>query len=155
MGRKEHGTSDRQRVLQICLPLATCKTVFKCCHTREATLSRTRTDAVSRVAVSPLDFPHRPDGSDTYLLINGSYVFTARPFDGFPPGQISLSDPQRTWASVSLMDTVNAQIYDPFSEGGHNYLGSMDVEVGFAGRKSTEAPYDQDELADHFTRVRR
>lgn len=81
-------------------------------------------------------------------------MFTARPLDGFPPGNISLSDPQRTWASVSLMDTVNAQIYDPFSEGGHTYLGSMDLEVGFAGRKSADTPYDQDELANHFIRVR-
>jgi vesicle-fusing ATPase len=88
-----------------------------------------------------------------YLLINGNFVLTARPFDGFPQGHISLSDPQRTWASVSLMDTVHVQIYNPFSEGGHRYLGSMDLEVGFAGRKITEAPYDQDDLANHFIRV--
>ncbi|KAI9807737.1 MAG: transport between ER and Golgi ATPase protein [Phylliscum demangeonii] len=104
------------------------------------------------VAVSPQDFGYTRDGTDIYLLINGNFVFTARPYDGFPPGQISLSDPQRTWASVSLMDTVAAQIYDPFGEGGSNYLGSMDVEVGFAGRKVSESPYDQDELANHFTR---
>lgn len=51
------------------------------------------------------------------------------------------------------MDTVHVQIYNPFSEGGHRYLGSMDLEVGFAGRKITEAPYDQDDLANHFIRV--
>jgi len=45
------------------------------------------------------------------------------------------------------------QIYDPFSQGGQSYLGSMDVEVGFAGRKTTETAYDQDELAQHFIRV--
>jgi hypothetical protein len=27
------------------------------------------------------------------------------------------------------------------------------VEVGFAGKKSTEAPYDQDDLSNHFVRV--
>ncbi len=106
-----------------------------------------------RVAVSPFDFPYPQDGSDLYLLVNGNYVFTARPFDGFQQGQISFSDPQRTWASVSLMDTVTAQIYDPFKHGSHHYLGSMDLEVGFAGRKVTEALYDQDELANHFIRV--
>ncbi|KAI9674121.1 MAG: transport between ER and Golgi ATPase protein [Caeruleum heppii] len=104
------------------------------------------------VAVSPLDIPPRNDGSDIYLLLNNAFVFTARPFDGFPQGQISLSDPQRTWASVSLQDTVVAEIYDPFLQGQQVYLGSMDVEIGFAGRKSTEAPYDQDELARHFIR---
>ncbi|KAI9801445.1 MAG: transport between ER and Golgi ATPase protein [Piccolia ochrophora] len=104
------------------------------------------------VAVSPQDFTRPQDGSDLYLLINGRFVFTARPHQGFPPGQISLSDPQRTWASVSLTDTVEAQMYDPFTEGGQSYLGGMDVEVGFAGRKSTEAPYDQDELTNAFVR---
>lgn len=86
-------------------------------------------------------------------MLNDSYVLTARPFDGFPQGQLSLSDPQRTWASISLMDTVQVQLYDPFQEGGHRYLGSLDAEVSFAGRKTTETPFDQDELAQHFTRV--
>ena len=103
--------------------------------------------------MSPFDFSYPQDGADMYLLINGHFVFTGRPFDGFPQGHISFSDPQRTWASVSLMDTVNVQIYDPFSEGGHHYLGSMDLEVGFAGRKIMDSPYDQDELASHVARV--
>ena len=51
------------------------------------------------------------------------------------------------------MDTVQVQLYDPFQEGGHRYLGSLDAELSFAGRKTTEAPFDQDELAQHFTRV--
>lgn len=51
------------------------------------------------------------------------------------------------------MDTVTVKKYDPFSEGGHKYLGSIDAEISFAGRKTTEAPFDQDELARHFTRV--
>ena len=51
------------------------------------------------------------------------------------------------------MDTVQVQLYDPFQEGGHRYLGSLDAEVSFAGRKTTETPFDQDELAQHFTKV--
>ncbi|KAH0559288.1 transport between ER and Golgi ATPase protein [Trichoglossum hirsutum] len=102
------------------------------------------------VAVSPLDFAAPRDGSDLYLLINDNFVFTARPFDGFPAGQISLSDPQRSWAQVSLMDTVNVQVYDPFVQGGQSYLGGMDLEVGFAGKKTSDATYDQDELANYF-----
>jgi len=82
-------------------------------------------------------------------------VLTARQVDGFPQGQVSLSDPQRTWASISLQDVVNVRLYDPFEEGGgHRYLASLDAEVGFAGnRKTTEAPFDQDELAALFTKV--
>ncbi|KAI9815624.1 MAG: transport between ER and Golgi ATPase protein [Thelocarpon impressellum] len=104
------------------------------------------------VAVSTLDFPPTQDGSDIYLLVNDGFVFTARPREGFEKGMISLSDPQRTWAGISLQDMVTAQIYDPFSRGGQGYLGALDMEVGFAGRKTTEAPYDQDELAAHFIR---
>lgn len=89
-----------------------------------------------------------------YLLINDNFVFTARPHPRLDRGQIGLSDPQRTWASISLQDVVHVQIYDPFAQGGQSYLGALDVEVGFAGKKSTEAPYDQDELANHFVRVR-
>lgn len=51
------------------------------------------------------------------------------------------------------MDTVSVRMYDPFQEGGHRYLGSLDVEISFAGRKTTEAPFDQDDLAQHFTKV--
>ncbi|KAF9893066.1 transport between ER and Golgi ATPase protein [Aspergillus nanangensis] len=98
-------------------------------------------------AVSTQDFPPSRDGVDLLLLINDLYVFSARPRDGFPPGHISMSDPQRTWAGVAFTDAVKAQIYDPFSQGGQAYLGSADIEVGFAGRKRVETPYDQDELA--------
>ena len=86
-------------------------------------------------------------------MLNDLYVLSATTVDGFPQGQISLSDPQRTWASISLMDTVSVKLYEPFAEGGHRYLGSLDAEIGFAGsRKTTEAPFDQDELAMQLTR---
>ena len=85
--------------------------------------------------------------------MNSLFVVTARPYNNFPPGQISLSDPQRTWAQISLTDTVNVEVYDPFSQGGHSYLGTMDLEVGFAGKKSSDTPYDQDQLADYFIKV--
>lgn len=51
---------------------------------------------------------------------------------------------------VALTDVVDVQQYDPFSQGASSYLGSMDIEVGFAGKKTTDAPYDQDELAQAF-----
>lgn len=59
-----------------------------------------------------------------------------------------MSDPQRTWAGVAFTDTVDVQIYDPFSQGGQAYLGSTDIEVGFAGKKRVETPYDQDDLGN-------
>jgi vesicle-fusing ATPase len=105
------------------------------------------------VAVSPLDFPASRDGNPFYVMLNDIFVLTARQFEGFPQGQLSLSDPQRTWAGISLQDIVNVRLYDPFSEGSHRYIASIDAEVGFAGRKTTEVPFDQDELAALFTKV--
>ncbi|KAI5236949.1 AAA-domain-containing protein [Aureobasidium subglaciale] len=101
-------------------------------------------------AVSPQDFAPSPDGSDLYLLINGFFVISARIKQGFPGGHISMSDPQRTWMQIALTDEIDVQPYDAFSQGASSYLGNLDVEVGFAGKKSTEAPYDQDELAAAF-----
>ena len=106
------------------------------------------------VAVSPFDFPPSQANLDSYLILNDLYVCTARTLDGFPHGQISLSDFQRSWAQISLQDTVYVKKYDPFQEGGPRYLGSLDAEVSFAGKKETETPYDQDELQQHFTKVR-
>jgi vesicle-fusing ATPase len=54
---------------------------------------------------------------------------------------------------VALTDIVEAELYDPFSSGPQSYLGGMDIEVGFAGKKSTDVPYDQDELAQAFTQT--
>ncbi|KAG4429739.1 hypothetical protein IFR05_014773 [Cadophora sp. M221] len=102
-------------------------------------------------AVSPQDFPPSRDGSDIYILLNGRYVVTARPTNSFPPGCISLSDPQRTWCDVGMMDPIVAESFDPFSQGPSTYLGNLDVEVGFASvKKVTEQPFDQDVLADAF-----
>ncbi|KAK5169037.1 transport between ER and Golgi ATPase protein [Saxophila tyrrhenica] len=101
-------------------------------------------------AVSSQDVPPNQDGTDVYLLINGQCVVSARPIGQFPRGQISLSDPQRTWMQVALTDVVEVERYDPFSATSQSYLGSLDIEVGFAGKKSTETPYDQDELAQAF-----
>ena len=104
-------------------------------------------------AVSAQDIPPAHDGQDIYLLINGGFVLSARPLSSFPRGHISLSDAQRTWMQVALTDVVEVQPYDPFSQGAQSYLGSMDAEVGFAGKKSTDVPYDQDELAQAFVQT--
>ncbi|KAE8445181.1 hypothetical protein EG329_013678 [Mollisiaceae sp. DMI_Dod_QoI] len=102
-------------------------------------------------AVSPMDFPPSRDGSDLYILLNGRYVVTARPLQGFPQGCISLSDPQRTWCDVGMMDQLTGELYDPFQQGPSTYLGALDLDVGFASiKKFTETPYDQDALADVF-----
>jgi vesicle-fusing ATPase len=103
------------------------------------------------VAISPLDFPVH---EDIYLLLNGSYVVSGRPHQGCQPGEIGLTDPQRTWAGISLSpgEIVEVERYEPFRGESKGYIGEMAAEIGFAGRKVVEAPYDQDELAAHFRR---
>lgn len=105
------------------------------------------------VAVSPEDVPSNRDRSDPYLLINGQHVLSARPLQGFPRGQISLSDAQRTTARIALTDVVNVEPYDPFARGGAVYMISMDLSLSFAGKKSTEQQLDQDVLAQHVSRL--
>ncbi|RKF60539.1 Vesicular-fusion protein sec18 [Erysiphe neolycopersici] len=104
-------------------------------------------------AVAPQDFPPSSDGTDLYLLLNGKYVVTARPLQGFPPGCISLSDPQRTWCDIGMIDPVMVEHFEPFLQGSATYLGALDLEVGFASiKKVTDTPFDQDVLADIFIR---
>ena len=105
------------------------------------------------VIVSPFDFPPVRGSPEFYVILNDLYVCTAKQLDGFSQGQIGLSDIQRSWAFISLTDTVYVKLYDPFQEGGHRYLGSLDADVGFAGKKETEEPFDQDELQQLFTKV--
>jgi vesicle-fusing ATPase len=103
--------------------------------------------------VSPQDFPPTADGSDIYIIVNGNYVLSARPNADCRPGEIGLSDVQRTWAGITLgpQDLVQVQAYDAFSQGGgQSYLGAVEAEVGFASKKTTDVPYDQDELATQF-----
>lgn len=104
-------------------------------------------------AISSQDFPSR-DGTDVYLLLNGRYVVSGRPTPGFPPGCISLSEPQRQWAGIGNMDAIEAEVYDPISDGGNNYLGALDVEIDFAVKgRGTEDPFDPDELAAFYTSI--
>ncbi|EON65503.1 hypothetical protein W97_04741 [Coniosporium apollinis CBS 100218] len=105
-------------------------------------------------AVSPQNFRPSRDGSDIYVMINNNFVLTARPHDGCPQGEIGLTDAQRTWIGVTIgpQEIVQVQPYDPF-RAGEQTLGSIDAEVGFAtNKKTTDVPYDQDELAKQFTR---
>ncbi|KAL2214280.1 AAA-domain-containing protein [Sarocladium strictum] len=107
-------------------------------------------------AVSTDDFAPNRDGSDIYILLRGGdpvgeYVVTARPTPGFPQGGISLSDPQRSWAGITMRDSFTGEVYDPFATGGKAYLGQLDLEIGFASpSKKTQTPYDEDELAKIF-----
>ncbi|POR31745.1 Vesicular-fusion protein sec18 [Tolypocladium paradoxum] len=107
-------------------------------------------------AVAPEDFPASRDGSDLYILLRGGqpvgeYVVTAKSVPGFPQGCISLSDPQRSWCGITMRDQFTGEIYDPFSSGGKAYLGTLDLEIGFASvNKKTEVPYDEDELSKIF-----
>jgi vesicle-fusing ATPase len=107
-------------------------------------------------AVSPEDFPQSRDASDLYILLRnphsaGEFVVTAKAVPGFPPGGISLSDPQRTWCGIGLRDQFTGEVFDPFASGSKAYLGTLDAAIGFASpNKKTDVPYDEDELSKMF-----
>ncbi|KAL4870972.1 hypothetical protein BDV12DRAFT_165023 [Aspergillus spectabilis] len=96
------------------------------------------------------DFPRSKFGyKDIQIIVKGSYVFSARPVDGFPPRHIGLNRFQRPWANVGVNDAaLSVQLYDPFAYGGEPYLGSADIEITFAGKLKPVVVYEQDELAD-------
>lgn len=106
-------------------------------------------------AVSPNDVGASRDG-DTYLLLKGQFVLAARRHPDVRSGTIGLNEFQRTWMQLALTDLVDAEIYDPFRQGKQCYLGSTDIEVGFASAKAsatTGEAYDQDELAAHVVKT--
>jgi len=107
-------------------------------------------------AVSPQDIPPGRDGGDVYLLVNGGFVLSARPTPEIKRGEIGVNDFQRTWMQVALTDLINVELYDPFRQGTQSYLGSIDIEAGFAGSAKSAAagtPIDQDELAEAVIKV--
>jgi vesicle-fusing ATPase len=108
---------------------------------------------IYRVAVSAQDFPPNRDGSDIYILLNRNYVLSARSTQGCPAGEIGLTDAQRTWAGIALgpQDVVSVDRYE--IGGGQIYLGNIEVEVGYATRKTTDVPYDQEELGALLKKV--
>ncbi|KAL7267671.1 transport between ER and Golgi ATPase protein [Rhizina undulata] len=98
------------------------------------------------VAVSPRDF-----WKEQYVILQNRFILTVRPVDGFPQYQLGLSQPHREWGQWALEEEVLIEPYDPFALGhGQSYLGSLDLEVGFATRKISEEQYDQDDLAKKF-----
>jgi len=50
-----------------------------------------------------------------------------------------------------MMDKLAGELYDPFSQGPAAYIGSIDLDVGFASsKKYTDTPFDGEELAALF-----
>lgn len=103
-------------------------------------------------AVCPREFLPSQDGSDIYIRVNHDYILSARPDERCGLGEIGLTDAQRTWTGISLgpHDVVAVETYDVSGQSSRSYLGKVEVEVGFATRKTTELPYDLDELASLF-----
>ena len=104
------------------------------------------------VSVSPIDFGNQ---QELYVIVNGQYVFTARPIQQCPPGHIGFTDNQRSWARIGLGPgyTVNVERYEPMAEGDQGgYMFSVDCQIAFKlAKKTTEQPYDQQMLNDIFT----
>ncbi|EWC46118.1 vesicular-fusion protein sec18 [Drechslerella stenobrocha 248] len=94
------------------------------------------------MAVCPDDF-----SKENYVIIDERCVVTVRPAPQIPRGMIGLGNAQREWGQWGLQDRVTIRKYDPFTAGKQAYLGSLDVEIGFATKKVSEEMYDQDDLA--------
>ncbi|KAL6939638.1 transport between ER and Golgi ATPase protein [Hanseniaspora osmophila] len=107
--------------------------------------------ALSNVAaVNPTDFP-----DNVYVIIDNLFVFTTK-HAPINPGCIGLNGNQRTWGGWSLKQPIESKVFDLFryTHGKPCYLGVLDIEISFRSRaKAVATPFDQDELAKHFTKI--
>ncbi|KAF3931361.1 hypothetical protein ABW20_dc0100980 [Dactylellina cionopaga] len=94
------------------------------------------------MAVCPDDFRE-----ESYAILDERCVVTVRPAPQIPRGMIGLGNAQREWGQWGLQDRVAVRKYDPFTSGKQAYLGALDVEIGFATKKTSEELYDQDDLS--------
>jgi vesicle-fusing ATPase len=116
----------------------------------------------NRCVVAPQDFAPKPGAAftnnaglfggrpDVYLLLEHnakSFVVTATPVAGQPPGQIAMNGLQRDWLDVVFRDGVRAQLYT----GPKPPLASIDVDIEFFKPPDvTNHQFDQDDLAESF-----
>ncbi|RPB11211.1 AAA-domain-containing protein [Morchella conica CCBAS932] len=100
------------------------------------------------VAVSPQDFQ-----TEQYVICNDKFVVSVKPNNQIQPGYAGFSSVHRDWAQWSLTERIRMAPYDPFSQQGAAYLGSLDLELGFASRKISDEQYDQDDLTKQFLRT--
>ena len=101
------------------------------------------------VAVSDKDFPPPKPGYELYVMINNSWIFTAKRDGSWRQGEISLSEPQRVSFGIQATATVEAKLYNPFQE--QRYLGCITADVGFANPNKTVADkFDPAHLCEAF-----
>ncbi|KAG8427623.1 transport between ER and Golgi ATPase protein [Metarhizium acridum] len=105
-------------------------------------------------AVAPEDFPPNRDGTDLYnpSCEVASQKENSSSQQGLYPAflKVALVSPTLSvlGVNITIRDTFTGELYDPFAQGGRAYLGSVDLEVGFASpNKRTDVPYDEDHLA--------
>lgn len=74
------------------------------------------------------------------------YVFTVRTYQSVVPGTLAFSLPQRKWASLSLNQDVEVNIYN--FDASKQYIGTVSLETDFLQKKSTDSnSYDSDKMA--------
>ncbi|KAL2913937.1 transport between ER and Golgi ATPase protein [Polyrhizophydium stewartii] len=111
-------------------------------------------DADSRtglVYVSPVDFPP----NCAHVLIDETFAFSCRVDQKAQPGEILTGMFHRTFARLSVEQDVRVRPYDPLRESPNPYLGSVEIQVGFARRGVTQLSeyYDVGEMSTLFTRL--
>ncbi|KAI9315985.1 P-loop containing nucleoside triphosphate hydrolase protein [Dichotomocladium elegans] len=95
--------------------------------------------------------PGQIDPREHYILVNNTFVFTARHDNTMRKGVLGTSAMQRRWAQFSLNEEVSVVPYNPFSEGVDIYLATLKVEVGFLRKSSTVMDdFDTEKMEEAF-----
>ncbi|ANB15066.1 AAA family ATPase SEC18 [Sugiyamaella lignohabitans] len=108
--------------------------------------------AQSFVIDNVLAVPAAPFKDGQYVIVDDTYVFTARVAPNLPPNVIGAGGAQREWANWSLRQDVTVKGFDIFASGnGRVYLGELSLEIDFYSRaRAVPTQFDQDQLAKRF-----
>lgn len=96
------------------------------------------------VIVSPRDF----DPKIQFILLDDTFAFTIRPFEGIAPGELGTSLFHRRFASLSLNQEVKVRQFDPYEDGPHAFIGSVQFQLSYLRRGFDSAEtFDAAELS--------
>ncbi|KAJ3064688.1 transport between ER and Golgi ATPase protein, partial [Podochytrium sp. JEL0797] len=81
-----------------------------------------------------------------YIIVERQFVFTIKPINEMPQGQIGVSNIQRQWAMLSLNQDVHVAVYDPFSDM-NCYLSNVNIQVSYVRKGvAAEETFDGDDM---------
>ncbi|KAI8608904.1 P-loop containing nucleoside triphosphate hydrolase protein [Chytriomyces sp. MP71] len=82
-----------------------------------------------------------------YIVVERQFVFTIRPINELPSGQIGVSNVQRQWAMLSLNQDVHVAVFDPFQDP-NCFLSRIDIQISYVRKGvASEETFDGGDMS--------